>query len=274
MNIKKLVQEIKKSKKYKDISEEVIENKIKNYSEKNIGFDEKAIVKGVKALLHDIHSSFQVSTRKVKERDELFKQLEKEPKSIDIIKKILATNKSTHERLSVYSELYARIFEITGKPRNIMDLGCGLNPVSLPFMAIYPENYYCYDINESDTRFLNNFFKISKAFGVAKNLDLSNIENIKKLPSDIDICFMFKLIDTLEKEKGREGHKYSEEIIKILAEKCKFIVISFATRTISGREMNYPQRGWIERMLERIGMKFEKIYFNEAGEVFYVVRRM
>ena len=269
MDIKELISEIKKSRKYRDISEEVISQKIQDYTKKNLGFDEKLIIKGVKTLLHNIHGSFQASSKKNKRIDEYLHELSKEPKNIDIIRKILATNRSTQERLLIYSELYGRIFDITGKPRNIMDLGCGLNPVYFPFMAIYPEHYYCYDINESDTRFLNKFFKTTKAFGIAETKDLTNVENIKKLPTDIDVCFMFKLLDTLEKK----GHKYSEEVIKIVAEKSKFIVISFATRTLGGKKMEFARRGWIERMLDRINMKVEKLQFDEAGEVFYIISK-
>jgi len=269
MDTNSLINEIKKSRKYKDISDEVVGKNVVEFMRKNAGFDEKLVIKGVKTLLHDIHGSFQASTKKTKRIDEYLHELSKEPKNIDIIRKILATNKSTKERLPIYSELYARIFDITGKPANIMDLGCGLNPVSFPFMAIYPKHYYCYDINESDTKFLNRFFKMTKMFGVAETKDLSNIENVRKLPKDIDICFMFKLLDTLEKK----GHKYSEDVIKIVAEKSKFIVVSFATRTLGGKRMQFARRGWIERMLSRINMKIEKIDFPEAGEVFYIISK-
>ncbi len=269
MDIKELISEIKKSKKYRNISEEVIGGNINSYIKKNPHYDEKLIIKGVKTLLHNIHGSFQVSVKKSKKREEYLHELEKNPKDIELIKKILDTNRSTKERLPIYSELYGTIFDITGKPRNIMDLGCGLNPVSFPFMAIYPEHYYCYDINESDTIFLNKFFKTAKAFGIAETLDLTNIENVKKLPGNIDVCFMFKLLDTLEKS----GHKYSEEIIHVLLEKCKFVVVSFATRTLGGRKMTFAERGWIQRMLARIGMKFQKIDFEEAGEIFYIISK-
>ena len=102
----------------------------------------------------------------------------------------------------------------------------------------------------------------------AESIDLSRIENIANLPS-ADLCLMFKVVDVLESEK--KGHKYSEEVIKLLAEKCGFVVFSFATRTVSGRSMNFPQRGWIERMLTRIGLKYKMLEFE--SEIFYVISK-
>jgi len=81
---------------------------------------------------------------------------------------------------------------------------------------------------------------------------------------------MFKLVDVIEANK--KGHKYSEGIIKILANKCKFVVVSFSKLTVSGKFMNFPYRGWIERMLERINFNFKILDF--PNEVFYVVSKV
>ena len=86
-----------------------------------------------------------------------------------------------------------------------------------------------------------------------------------KIPK-ADVCFMFKLIDPLERGKG---HKLSEEIIKNL--KSKYIIASFASKTISHKPMKYPYRGWIERMLDRLQYKWEKI--NTASEVYYIIQK-
>ncbi len=88
--------------------------------------------------------------------------------------------------------------------------------------------------------------------------------SFRKLPK-ADVCFMFKFLDPLEEK----GHKLSEEIIKSLD--CKYIVVSFSTKTISGRNMRYPYRGWIEKMLNRINIKFDR--FNLENEVFYIIHK-
>jgi 16S rRNA (guanine(1405)-N(7))-methyltransferase len=257
MEGKELIAKIKASKKYKDISEEAIKTKVEEYLAKNKNPDEKIALKDIKTSLHRAHGSFRLHNKKL---DELLSKK-------DFIK-ILDVHRSTRERLLDYEKIYEKIFKITGKPKAILDLGCGLNPCSIPLMKLDSIlEYYAYDINKSEIEFLNNFFRIFNINGVAQTLDLTNIENVKKLP-EADLCLMWKLVDVLEKD----GHKYSEEIIKILSKKCRFIAVSFATQTISGKKMMFAERGWIERMLQRIGMKFEKIIFD--SEIFYVIGKI
>ena len=129
-------------------------------------------------------------------------------------------------------------------------------------------NYYAYDIDKADMSFINEYFYTmkDKISGKAETINLASIseEEIQKLPK-VDVCFMFKLADVLD----RKNHKQSEKIITNL--NSKYIVVSFAKKTITGKNMNFPYRGWIERMLERVGLKFEKIEFET--EVFYIIKR-
>lgn len=258
MNHQEAVNKIKKSKKYKNISEEVISKKVKEYSDKHkLQIFSELDLKEIKSQLHRLHGSFRTETNK------LSKHIQNKDYS-----EALKTNRSTLERLKDYEEIYNQIFNITGKPEIILDLGCGINPISIPFMKINHQKliYYAYDINEAEIRSLNEFFKLEKIKGEAKVLDLTNIENIKSLPHS-DGCFMFKLVDILESK----GHKYSEEVIQVLIHKSKHIVVSFATSTIGGKPMKFADRGWIERMLERINLKFEK--FIITNEIFYVISK-
>lgn len=266
MESQEIILAIKKSKKYKTLSEEIINDKIKEYALKNPNYEsypEKIILKEIKTILHKIHGSFQINSSS---RERYLLELKDNPENKEIINDILRTNTSTNERLESYPHLYKELFEITGKPKSILDLGCGLNPISTVFMNLKDVRYLAYDINDKDSLFLNEFFKIEKINGISKTINLQSIENIKKLEK-VDICFMFKLVDVLEKK----GHKYSEEIIKVLIEKCKFIIVSFATASLGGRRMKFAERGWIERMLDRIGLKFEKIEFS--NEIFYIISK-
>jgi hypothetical protein len=213
-------------------------------------------LKEIKASLHKSHGSFRFKDKKL-EKDLDEKNFEN----------ILSKNRSTKERLDEYEEIYKNIFEITGKPSSILDLGAGLNPVSIPFMKLGKNLvYYSYDINDKESKFINEFFKKFNINGESKVLDLTRIENIKRLPK-ADLCFMFKLVDVLEAEK--KGHKYAEEIIQVVLEKVRFVVVSFAKLTVSGDRMTYPQRGWIERMLERIGLEYNRFEIN--SEIFYII---
>lgn len=300
-----ILEEIKQSRKYKAVSKEIILTEIERYFKKNPEherYKDKKILSEIKSELHKIYGSFQkVSRRK---RGEYFEELHRSvspklqnagrkvnPENLSAIKKILLTNKSAKERIEYYEDIYKKIFEITGEPKTIVDLGCGLNPFSFIFMNLghrsvsYPQgtrtssrpklrnagrkvNYYAYDIDDEDISFINEYFYLmkKKISGKAEILNLSsaNEKEIQKIP-EADVCFMFKLADVLD----RENHKQSEKIIKNL--NSDYIVVSFSKKTLAGNKMNFPYRGWIEKMLERIGLEFNKIDFE--NEIFYVIKK-
>src|SRR3989338_4678582 len=179
--------------------------------------------------------------------------------------RLLLKHESTRERMEIYPEIYRRIFHIAGTPKSILDLGCGLNPLSYNHLGIKPE-YYASDIDSKIVGIVNEFFVKNKIKGRAEIINLREIKNRKiKLPK-ADICFMFKLLDSIEMEKG---HKLAEKLIK--AVQCKWIAASFSTRTLSGKRMRHPYRGWIEQLCRRLGYFYEIIEFE--NDIFYLICR-
>lgn len=171
--------------------------------------------------------------------------------------KVLEKYPSTRERIGIYKELYKKIFAITGKPKKIMDLACGYNPFSYPFLGCRPD-YVAIDINGHLLQHIQAYFKKMNINGSVMMGDMRLLEFAKA-----DICFIFKAVDVLEKKKG---HKEAEKLLKKL--KCP-AVVSFSTKTLSGRNMGHPYRGWIEQLCKRLGWKFETLVFE--NEIFYVI---
>lgn len=281
--LKFLLDYVKKGKKYSAIPDEIVKKEIQNYFKKNPdtkNFLEdikstksekfKIVVKDIRSQLHKKHASFE--NKEIQKREEYLKELNFCSKPEEIYKKILNTSISSKERLLYYPELYKKIFQITGKPKIISDFGCGINPLSLPFMDLGDEKnkieYYAYEISQDDVDFINDYFSIpeikKRIIGKAQLIDLQkeNLKGNKKFPKS-DVSFLFKVVDVIEEK----GHRISEKVIKNID--SNFIVVSFATKTLSGKPMNHPQRGWIERMLDRLEYKFEIIKFY--NEIYYIV---
>ena len=93
-------------------------------------------------------------------------------------------------------------------------------------------------------------------------MDISNLTGIPPA----DLCFLFKMTDILDQGKG---HKVTEEIIRKVP--AKFVVVSFPTKTMSGKRMNYPRRKWIELMCQRLNYEVKIIEFS--NELFYVIKK-
>jgi len=93
MEIDELIELIKKSKKYKHLSDAVVKQKVLEYTEKNKNwqeYKEKFILKEIKTKLHKAYGSFQNKARK--KRSKYLDELRKNPCDLDIIDKILLSN--------------------------------------------------------------------------------------------------------------------------------------------------------------------------------------
>lgn len=262
-NIELLVSDIKKKRELQGISESIIKEKLLSYLKQNPKLnlenkrssDYKKVIKEVRATLRRQYGLFRE---------------EKITEDFTNIQKMLLSHSSTKERLPFYPELYKQIFQITGNPTSIIDLACGINPLSLEFMGPDKLRYYAYDISEKEIALLNKYFswknKSNRAFnGLAQVLDISNVDSVKKVPK-ADLCFLFKIVDILDQGKG---HKKSEEVIKAVP--TRFVVVSFATATMSGKPMTAPRRRWMEWLCKRLGYSYEILEFS--NEIFYVVRK-
>ncbi|MBR9706030.1 hypothetical protein GOV14_03280 [Candidatus Pacearchaeota archaeon] len=267
-----LLKKVKSNKKYKSLSSDIVIKEIKNYLKSNpkVTSIDRESIKQIRSMLHKKYSSFQ--TKGKRKRNLYLEELEKHVNSdnkdiLEITKKLLSIVVSTKERVNDYSFLYESIFKHTGFPETIVDLGCGMNPLSYPFMDLKKVKYFCYDIDEQDINFLNKYFEVMKKrgfFGHAEILDMTDTDNVKNLPKS-NIAFLFKTLDVID----IKNHKASEALIKQLINITDFIVVSFATKTITMKQMNKPRRVWFERMLERLKINFEIIKLE--NEIFYLL---
>jgi hypothetical protein len=264
IKVKQLITSIKEKRELRDLDDNFVKEELKRYFLRNnktfLVIKEtkerlntkstayKLIVKEVRAKLRRSYGLFRTEKDFLKEKD---------------FDKILNLHSSTKERLNFYHKLYDKIFKITGKPKTILDLGAGVNPLSYNYLKTNLE-YYAYDLSKEEVKIINRFFKEKKIKGNAKILDLLNINKIKQLPK-VDLAFLFKMTDVLDKGKG---HKTSEDIIKAIP--TKHVVVSFPTLTISGKPMNHPRRGWIEMMCKRLNYNFKVLTFE--NEIFYVIK--
>lgn len=224
------------------------------------------VIKQVRARLRKAYGLFRDDPAK---RQRLVDTLLAAPAGAQkkLVDEILSTHASTKERLPIYRTLYEKIFAVTGKPRVILDLGCGINPFSFPYMGLRKCAYLAYDLNEEEINTLNKYFsllrrKIPYFDGRAAAAD---IQQMQKIPPS-DVCFLFKMTDVLDKNKG---HKATEEMLKRIP--ARYVVVSFATKTMSGKEMTAPRRSWMEWLCKRLGYQY--IILEFPNELFYVVEK-
>lgn len=253
-SIIEIVAKIQKKKELAGLSSSIVTRAVAQYmkkipinQEQLTPRQEKLLIKEVRAELRSLTGQFQKSAGK---RQYLFEHND--------ILNLLKTHTSTAERLSFYPQLKKIIHDL--KARSILDLGCGLNPIALAEPALL---YYALDIKEDELALVKRFFDKNKINGEVKIADLRTL-HANELPS-ADICLLFKVLDLIE----QKGHKRAEALISAIP--CRYILASFSTKTLSGKSMNHPQRGWIEQLSKRLGFSFTLI--NSRNEIFYLIEK-
>lgn len=238
----------------------------------------KRIVKEVRSLLRRAHSLFGVGNR-----NEDYLRFYEELGEIntwnrlnELSQLILLSHASSSERIEGYTNLYAWLKKKIKVMNSIIDLGCGLHPLSIIFLGkkkLSGMNYFAFDINNSEKDLLHLFFeKLSSMcpgfYGQAEIMNLRATTATTKLTSldNMDLAFMLKLTDHLDRG---QGHKMTEKILTSV--KAKFVLLSFPTITRSGNPMRYPKRKWVEYLCERLGYSFEN--FETKNELFYLVKK-
>jgi len=225
-----------------------------NFKNKKI----KELIKTVRAKARKVYGLF-VDENIVK-RDSLLDEFQTS-KDLSVIKEILMLHLSTKERVSYMEELYQKIFSYTKKPKSILDVGCGLNPLTYPFMDITAK-YYANEFSQKDVDFINRFFSVYNIDGKADKIDL--ITEYEKLKSyDVTVCFLFKVLDSLERVKKYISYKILENI------NAEFIIVSFPLKTVTGKAMRLNERNWFEKVCTRLNKKYETFSFK--NEIFYVL---
>ena len=171
---------------------------------------------------------------------------------------MLNSHLSTRERLDFYPKLKEFLSPL--HISSILDLGCALNPIALSSKEIH---YYASDIDENNLDIVKRYFEKNSFPGETFIYDLRNID-FKELPK-ADLCIIFKVLDIIE----NKGHKLAEKVITKVP--CKYFLVSFATKKISGKSMKFPERHWFELMLSRLNLKFETLH--SSNEIFYLVKK-
>lgn len=223
---------------------EVFEKVLKKYPGKLSGKDEKLIVKEARSLLRKYVGRFKPSKK------ESIISLLKKGKS----QEALMLHSSTKERILSYSMIRKIIRDL--KPKKILDIGCGINPIALASQDYY---YYASDIDEDNLEIVKTFFDKEKFPGETFSADIRKERNFP----EADLCLIFKVFDIV-----KMPHWEIKGLLSSL--KCKSFLISFPTITLSGKQMRNKRRVWFEKILQDLDYEFKTI--RSDNELFYLIQ--
>ena len=191
------------------------------------GRTQKEAVKAVRQKLHNIIAPYLGDPDYEQAARDLEEAVQEGSEQVkQVCEAILSQHASTHERLPILEEFYHRIFDFTGKPDIILDLACGLNPFSFPWMGLPADvEYHAYDIHQPRIKLINCFFELM-------GLDpCAEVRDILLFPPEIEasVAFFFKEAHRFEHRQ----HGCNVEFWKAL--RVRYLLVSLPTTSLDGR---------------------------------------
>ncbi|MBS3146015.1 hypothetical protein J4414_04400, partial [Candidatus Woesearchaeota archaeon] len=256
--INETIKDIKSKKELKNLDNKFVEEKLNFYLKKhpleNKPFKQlkrskkyRLMLKSIRKDLREIYGAFIKEKPSLNNLKEVLKT-KKLNQTLEEHNQILKTHQSTSERLNNYKEIYKNIFKEI-KPESILDLACGLNPLSFPYMGLEDVYYIASELNKEDCNFIKDYLDLIKVKNKVIPLNLTkDYEKLNKIK--VDIAFLFKTLDSLEKIK----RNISKDLLKNI--NSRYIAVSFAIKSLSGRKP-IKERGWFYRILRELDLNFK-----------------
>jgi len=226
----------------------------------------KALVKATKRGLHQICGAFE----RAPDYETAFQALEaayRTGSKAEIeaaCRRVLTLHSSTRERLPILDQFYTQIFQITGRPSSILDLGCGLNPVALPWMGLAAgSRYTATDIDADGIRLVNRYLQLAGFEPQARWQDV-----LADPPTDpADVALLLKTSSTLERQEKGSTVRLVEAL------RAPFVVVSYAVKSLGGREKGMPAhyRSQFRAIAQDRPWRIEELAFDT--ELVFVVNK-
>jgi 16S rRNA (guanine(1405)-N(7))-methyltransferase len=211
----------------------------------------KAATKATKRRLHQIYGAFEQGF----DYDQAHQDLEmaynvgSEGEIKAACLGILGQHSSTSERLPILDSFYQAVFDIAGQPGSILDLGCGLNPLAIPWMGLCPDKQYiALDIDADRVRFLNRYLDLAGFEPLARCQDI-----LAEAPVDrADLALLLKMSPSLERQEPGATLRLLDRLV------TPRIVVSFAVKSLGGQEKG---------MLQAYGRQLPELLRNRKWQI-------
>ena len=169
---------------------------------------------------------------------------------------------STRERLPHIDTFYPAIWDVTGTPSSVLDLGCGLDPLALPWMGIRDAMYHAVDVDAGTLDLARGFLQ---AVGQPHSAEVRDL--VVDVPRETaDVALLLKLVTTLDRQEADSATRLLRGL------RVHHAVVSFAARSLAGRgghERTYRTR--LERLVEESGRVREVAEASVPGELVFVL---
>ena len=232
-NIEDVIADIQRGSAYKHISPALIQRIAQKELEKRA--THKEVIRSTRSKLHQVAGAYmdrRVNYEKLKAQMSRLPADYKHPLIREFCIESMSLHASTRERLPVLPEFFNRTLESIQPISSIIDLGCGLNPLAIPWMPLALDcQYLACDIYRDMAEFLEYFFQYSSINGKSELCDL-----MSEIPTQhAQLALLLKTIPCLEQIDKKVGTRLLEQL------NTDHILVSFPMRSLTGRSKGMRQ---------------------------------
>lgn len=261
---REIVQKLSDSRKYRNLCPETL-LRISRWALERHPRTPDAI-KAAKRKLHQIYGAYieNINHNKIEDAISQYDALTRSVSSKELCEQILLHHISTAERLPFLRNLYKDIFSLINSPRSILDLACGLNPFTIPWMNLQEGvSYTGTDIDCRLCSIVNRFLTRFETHHQVYCRDILSGE----LEFAADVVFLFKTLPSLEQQVKGISRRLVQSI------NADNLVISFPTGSLCGKK-----KGMVENysaFIKKItaGLISEMHVLTYSTEVFYILTK-
>lgn len=248
-NLEALVAEVSKGSKYALIDPHLVLQIAAEEAERQPKL--ALAVKSTRTRLHQLVGAYYDKPSTYAQLQDLLKGLP--DTSINSLKafarQAMPLHASTAERLPILEDFYNRSLQKLDPVNSVLDLGCGLNPLAIPFLPLNEGfTYQATDVLIPLLDFLNAYFSKIEVKGSASLLDLST-----QIPDqEFDLVIMLKLIPLLDQINKSIAPKLLQNL------KARALLVSFPLKSLGGRGKG---------MLATYQTRFEQLSSDLVAEI-------
>jgi 16S rRNA (guanine(1405)-N(7))-methyltransferase len=250
---------------YQDIHPDVIRRVCESEARK--GLKSRELVKAIRNRLHQIGGAYLPGNL---DQVVISHELALLPHEIDspeiqaFCRKKMELHASTKERLPIVDHFFRDILADLPPIHSVLDLACGLNPLSLPWMPIQQDTTYtALDMYRRLSLTIQTFFDHCNIRGHAAAADILTCP----LDQPYDVVFLLKTLPCLEQQvKGSAA----ELVNRINA---KTLVLSYPLCTLGGSRKGLGATYEADFNHLAVGRSWQVKRFEYANELVFLVTR-
>ncbi len=171
---------------------------------------------------------------------------------------MMRTHHSTRERLPFLASFYTTLFAGLGPIHRVLDLGCGLNPLALPWMGLPADTaYYACDVDRTQIDFLAWWLAYGEQPGRAFVWNLLDGAPPDADAPPCDVALLLKIVPCLAQLDKQIGAHLLDEVT------ARVLIVSFPAQSLGGRRkgMVAHYTAQMEALLVGRGWTFARFEF-------------